>query len=409
MDDWTGPSKYPQHWRRAGRFSAGLVLQFVSRADKAEALAATSARSLIAGLGLEDREIFLATVESGGFVRMKGARLDPKSVRTAIGDRTLTMITASYAADFVIHVDLLAGQSASVTVSATVRTDSESDREMGERMAGLADEMALHGELVSGGADVHWTFDPQRDMLWPRARSGGYWPAYAEEGLSCGYYWHTLVGARLLERLGEPPAGLSTVRLADGTTVALQAGGDPTDDQAIRSALPAFRSWLRPALPGWILAAGGDAPLRLLEGSPVPRDIALLAMCWLADRERIENNLRRLGDEMLDPLLRGSLLRDSTWSFKITGPAHQEVVEEAITASLRMVQRSTEDERLPGERLSWSLDASGSITVQVSASVDPGSPDVQQFLVIAMIGVRHSFKLPSLDGPIRPISALQVT
>lgn len=129
----------------------------------------------------------------------------------------------------------------------------------------LVRDIGASCELSSAGVDVAESFDIAHEVLGPRPRAQGGWANYPRDGCATGYYWRTYVGRNLRDLLEAPPKDLQTFEVPGGA-LGVACAKNSEDDEGIRRSIPHLRSWLRPALPNWVVSGLVKRRTRLLEG-----------------------------------------------------------------------------------------------------------------------------------------------
>lgn len=146
--------------------------------------------------------------------------------------------------------------------------------------------------------------------------------------------------------------------------------------------------------------------MRLLEGDPVPRGVALLCMSWLRSSETVDDFLPQPVGDLIE--MAGSRSKEMLWKIQVSEEDYFDRGLAAVRAVLGLVERATTDGRINEEGIHWEITDQSATEIFCTTQVPDASDGVFALLQIAMVGLQHAFTLPSVDGPISPVSSVHL-
>lgn len=150
-----------------------------------------------------------------------------------------------------------------------------------DAFTGFLSTLNPKAEVVWGGVDVQHRFDVHEFCLFPLNRSDGKMVEIAESGLVGAYYWITILGERVLDKLTSRPAELALSTIGPVTMVRLS---ESPDDTEVRDRILVLREWLHPAMSGWMVGYESFEDGRLFEGPVVPTCAARMITAFVEGR-----------------------------------------------------------------------------------------------------------------------------
>lgn len=251
-------------------------------------------------------------------------------------------------------------------------------------------------ELLSAGLEVALKVDTQGLRVFPNPRVDGNWVWHADNGFSCGYYWLTMLGPSLLEKLPAVPEHFDASWFGDN--VAIRAGSNPEDDATIRSHLPAIREWMRPVLGGWMVGRPTAFDLRLFEGPPLPQAPARSIGAFI-DKAAIAVVSGRVETGL-------GITIPSSGEFTVTlelqpVEGREVYASEGLEGVLSAVERGIDGGWIAADKIP-------EVTVDGFRITATGDRASLVPLIAGLEALAYGFELRSLDGPIRVYDSISV-
>ena len=353
LSGWTGPSPFPAH-RRGRNQSLGALAHLLVSESQSGPAAVVLAQSMAAGAGLPSDALAQILTYSGRSIAKKLAQITPISIRKLVGESdplvSITFIEGPSRGIVSFRRDDHLESPTCIVGDIEVPAPEAHDRSGYERLCGAIESVAGLGELLFAAVNVDWSHDPHGRLMWPRPRHS--WKPKHFYHLAPGYYLTNYVGERIGAALVSHAPGRPT-HLCDGSGGDVAVVGVPLPDdnseEATRRSLLQVRNWLRPALPGWVVADGSDGDLRLHEGQPAPAVVAsllheYLESAGLLDLEHIVNEARSLPGFAMTVSSRSSAFAISARSGSVDD---HDILTAALEGSVNALVRGIEEGWLP--------------------------------------------------------------